>query len=231
MGRLRSAGSFLALCAIALSGVGCDTGEPAAGSLAGDAPVGVYELDGTAYARTFDEVVSLLQDEGFAIAIRDRDGGVVESRPAIAGSLIEPWNWPGGDLGAALENTASFQRRRIRFEFLPVGFSPAPPAGEGALIGPRVPGSEDPAGARAIDLADHEGPIELRVWVYVERAFTPHLQRSTWTLTRTSFASDPLAGRGAGDGTTRDRSIWTPIGRDESMERIQLAKVRERLEL
>jgi hypothetical protein len=230
MRRRHRAGSLLAACAIALSGTGCDTGDPAAGSLAGDVPVGVYELDGAAYATAFDEVVALLQDEGFAVAVRDRDGGVVESRPAIAGSLIEPWNWPGGDLGAALENTASFQRRRIRFEFLPVGFRPAPPTDEAALIGPRVPGSVDPAGERAIDLAGHDGPIELRVWVYVERAFTPHLQRSTWTLTRTTFASDPLASRAAGDGTTRDRSIWTPIGRDEAMERIQLAKVRERLE-
>jgi hypothetical protein len=229
MSRRRRAGSLLAACAVVLSIVGCDTGEPAAGSLAGDVPVGVYELDKAAYATAFDEVVALLQDEGFAIAIRDRDGGVVESRPAIAGSLIEPWNWPGGDIGAALDNTVSFQRRRIRFEFLPVGFRPARPPGDGALIGPRVPSSPDPAGARAIDLASHDGPIELRVWVYIERAFTPHLQRSTWTLTRTTFASDPLAERGAGDGTTRDRSIWTPIGRDESMERIQLAKVRERL--
>jgi hypothetical protein len=159
----------------------------------------------------------------------DRDGGVIETRAKVDGSLLEPWDWPRGEAGAGLESTLAFQRRRMRFEFLPAGFRPRIPGDDEQLLGPRVPGSITDGSSGTIDLTRLDEPVEVRVWVWTERAFTPGLQRSAWTFSQTSFYSNPLKDRPIGDGTTRDRSIWTPLARDPVMEADVLAELRRRL--
>lgn len=221
-----------AIAAVSLSLGGCST-PPS------EAPT-VFSLERATYAEAFDEAVRLVADEGMPAVLRDRDGGVIESRPSVSGSLLEPWDWPGGDVGAATESTLNYHRRRVRFEFVPTGFRPRDLREDAPLEGMRTPGTVDPADGGAVDLAARhdagaanglDGTIELRVWVYIERAYTPYLQRSTWTFQNRSFARDPQKERGTQpDGSTRDASVWTPVSRDADMEAQLLAKLRERLE-
>lgn len=89
-----------------------------------------------------------------------------------------------------------------------------------------LPGSERGSGA---DLARASADLELRVSVSVERQFQPGHQGPAYTRSMGSYSRDvtlekPLAAPGA----PRDRSTWTPIARDERLERILLEKVRER---
>ncbi|MDZ4753118.1 MAG: hypothetical protein SGJ11_01310 [Phycisphaerae bacterium] len=215
------------------SATGCHSSQAAShGLLAADdyAAATVLALDRSEYPQVFDAAVALAADEGMFPELRDRDGGIIQTRPKVAGSLLEPWDWPRGSPKAALDATVAYQRRRVRFEFIPSGFRPAPVEDPSTLLGAQTPGGPaGAAGSEAVDLAAYEGPMELRVWVYVEQAFTPHMQRSTWTFSQTTFARDPMRQAAGADGTTRDRSIWTPIARDPPMEAILLAKLRERL--
>ncbi len=210
---------------VTLSMVSCSAHQPTAPA--------VLSLDHGTYGKTFDAAVALIADEGMPAVLRDRDGGVIESRPNIAGSLLEPWDWPRGDVGAAAESTIGYERRRVRFEFVPSGFRPrnvqADASDSVVLEGQRTPGSADPSATGTVNLGGYEGPLELRVWVYVERAFTPNVQRSTWTFRDRSVARDPLRQTTTNDGTTRDRSIWTPVSRDPAMEADILAKLKNRL--
>jgi hypothetical protein len=208
-------------------------GLPGCASRPSDAPT-VLALESASYATAFDTAVALVIDEGMPAVLRDRDGGVIESSPNVSGSLVEPWDWPHGDIGAATESTLNFQRRRVRFEFVPTGFRPRELREDAPLLGSLTPGSGDPSATEAVDLRTYEGPLELRVWVYVERAYTPYLQRSTWTFQGRTFASNPeraadRANAERDDGSTRDTSIWTPIARDPAFEESILIKLRERL--
>lgn len=221
-GLLRGIVGMLALAALA----GCAS-KPQAD--AASAVPSVYELDSSAYQRVFDVAIAIVTEEGLPTELVDRDGGIIETRPAPLGSVLEPWNWPAGG-GGAVESTVNSQRRVVRFEFIPSGFRPRPPDEDRPLLGHRAPGLPYPDGGRGVDLAGYEGPIELRVWVFIERAFTPHLQRSTWTFSQRGFAIDPLDFRPIGDDTTRARSIWTPIDRSPELERRTLDALRARLE-
>lgn len=198
----------------------------------GDVP-GLLMLERTSYTRAFDEAVALIANEGMPAVLRDRDGGIIESRPNVSGSLLEPWDWPAGSPSAAFESTVNHQRRRVRFEFMPAGFRPSSgvmlTTEEDPLGGPRTPGSTPSDAAGAVDMSRYEGPIELRVWVYVERAYTPYLQRSAWTFRGRSFARNPEDRRREDDDTTRDRSKWTPVSRDPAMERDILEKLEANL--
>lgn len=197
----------------------------------------VFALDRASYDATFDAAVKLVADEGMPAVLRDRDAGIIESRPNVSGSLLEPWDWPGGNVASATESTLGYQRRRVRFEFVPAGFRPRDLNEDAPLEGVRTPGSVEPDASGAVNFNDsmggsmgtYEGPIELRVWVYVERAYTPYLQRSTWTFQNRSFARNPERQAAVDDGTTRDRSIWTPVARDPAMEEVILAKLRDRI--
>ena len=181
------------------------------------------------YAKAFDAAVALVGDYGMRAELRDRDGGVIETRPKVSGSLIEPWNWPRGELGASLESSITFQRRLARFEFAPAGFRPTTQPEDAPLAGQRTPGTVPSDANGAIDLVAYDGPIDLRIWVYVERAFTPGLQRSAWTFSQTSFSTNALKNKPTGDETTRDRSIWTAYERDEAMEQQLTEELRVRL--
>ncbi len=227
-GRIASCLSAIVVIAVTLGG-----GLPGCASRPSDAPT-VLALESASYASAFDTAVALVVDEGMPAVLRDRDGGVIESSPNVSGSLVEPWDWPRGDIGAATESTLNFQRRRVRFEFVPTGFRPRELREDAPLLGTLTPGSEDASAADAVNLSGYEGPLELRVWVYLERAYTPYLQRSTWTFQGRTFARNPeraadIANAERNDGSTRDTSIWTPIARDPAFEEAILTKLRERL--
>ncbi len=178
--------------------------------------VSTISIDGLEYSRCFDEVLLVAREAGMPPLLRDRAGGLVETSPRLSGSLFEPWRQDNADFEEVLANTIGFQRRRARFEFVPVGFSPPPDDSSHALTGPALPGSTDDA---VRDLRTFEGPIELRVWVYVERSFRPGMQNPAWTRSMTTFSTNPLdTRRAASPDSVTDQSNWTPVRRDRAYE-------------
>ncbi len=173
-------------------------------------------VDPGGYQACFDAVIQVARDSGMPAILRDRAGGVVETAPRLSGSLFEPWRLDNASFGETLENTVSFQRRRARFEFVPADFV-APSSGDPNILeGPPLPGS---SGDDLLDVRTYPGPLEVRVWVYVERAFTPGLRSGTWTRSQTTFSRDTLAPvRDADDQTVVDFSKWTPVRRDPAYE-------------
>lgn len=185
-------------------------------------------IESSAYDQAFQAACIAAKDAGMPPLVKDAVGGVIQGQPRLAGSLIEPWRFEDQDFTAALTNTINKQRRRVRIEFVPVDFRPPEPTGDGLLLGAVVPGSTIDE-ARSIDLLSHEGEIEVRVWVYVEREFIPNLQRSTWTRRGKLYARDPLDTQRPRDGTTRSSGTWTPVGRDVVMEERLLASIADAL--
>ncbi len=178
------------------------------------------------YERYFLAASEVARAEGLAPELSDRASGTIETEPRLAGSVVEPWAWKELTFTEVIEGTFGFERRRARFEFVPSGFRPIAPEGSAPLAGPVLPGSERGSGA---DLARASADLELRVSVSVERQFQPGHQGPAYTRSMGSYSRDvtlekPLSASGA----PRDRSSWTPIARDERLERILLEKVRER---
>ena len=168
------------------------------------------------YEAAFDAAVDVARANGLSAALRDRRCGLIETDPAVTPSLLEPWHVDGATPATRMDNTIAHQRRVARFEFTPAGFIPP---GEGeleALTGPDVLGLEP----QRPDLTQTVGPLELRVWVYVERAHDPGLRRDTWSrrnTTRTRIVEP--------DGETLPATFWTPVARDRAFERRQLAAI------
>lgn len=181
------------------------------------------------YESCFDAVLAVSRDNGMPAVLRDRSGGVVETAPRISGSIFEPWRLDNASFDESIENTVSLQRRRARFEFVPADFV-APTLGDPArLVGPPLPGSRRDD---LMDMRTHEGPLEVRVWVYVERAFTPGVRSGSWTRSQTTYARDPLApgfDRQQGD-VVIDFSRWTPVRRDPAYEQRLLQELTRRLD-
>ena len=173
-----------------------------------------------AYADAFDAAVEAAALAGLTPTVRDRRNGVIETEPRIAASVLEPWRTDNASFAQVIENTISFQRRRARFEFTPAGFRPREPA-EAPLTGPDLFAQHD----AEVDLSRLAGPLELRVWVYVERAYSPGIRRSTWTRARTTRARIILAE----DKKALPTQYWTPVRRDEAYERRLLAAVERAL--
>ena len=202
--------SFLGVLGLAwlLSvGVGCASTPP---------PPATLSLEPGRYDSCFDAALLVAREQGMPAVLRDRAGGIVETAPRIAGSIFEPWRVDNASLAEGLGNTISLQRRRARFEFVPADFHPPSAGDPDRLDGPPLPGS------RADDLLDiqsYQGPLEVRIWVYVERAFTPGVRTGTWTRSQTTFARDTLApSRTDDDGVVVDFSKWTPVRRDSAYE-------------
>jgi hypothetical protein len=180
-------------------------------------PLDVLQVSSERYDEAFDEALEVARRHGMAASVRDRRRGVIETEPAIAGSVLEPWK-RNTSFDASIENTLAFQRRRARFEFSPAGESdddsPTPPR----LDGPDLLAVEHPQR----DLLPHTGDLELRVWVYIERNYEPGLRRSTWTRGQTTQAilvpPDP-------DDPPLPREYWLPVSRDSAYERILLEQV------
>jgi hypothetical protein len=186
------------------------------------------ELQSGQYDQAFDAAGQAARKAGMPPLLSDRVGGVIDGRPRLAGSVIEPWRVDNSSLQQWGENTLHKQRRRVRFEFLPVDFIPPEPDGDEELVGAPLPGSLE-GEMRLTDLTTFEGPVEVRVWVYVERAHRAGARRSAWSRVDRSYSTNPLETISPDDGTTRSYGLWTPVGRDESMERRLLAEVQQSL--
>jgi hypothetical protein len=192
----------------------------------------LLRVEAASYHEAFDAAMEASRINGLTPALRDRRGGVIETEPAFAASILEPWRDDNASLGQSHENTVAFQRRRARFEFAPAGAAPptaaptAPPtsppdAADDALAGPDLFGIE----TRDLDLTAYEGELELRVRVIVERAHTMGIRRSTWSRRSTTRA---IIDAPASDGEI-PVNFWTPVSRDEAFERRLLAAVENAL--
>ena len=189
-------------------------------------PVGpsFMEVDRARYDVAFDAACAVAREEGLVPEITDRRAGSIETQALTAGSLLEPWAWTDLTATEVVEGTFGFERRRARFEFVASGFRPQPPEGTTPLAGPVLPGSERGSGANVPAI---EGPLELRVSVSVERQFRPGYQGPAYTRGLGSFSTDVTV---KDDGRApRDRSTWTPISRDERLERMLITRIAERL--
>lgn len=178
----------------------------------------VLHIDSSVYHAAFDAAMDAARRNGMPPTLRDRRRGVIETEPSIAPSIFEPWRRGNTSLGQALESTIAFQRRRARFEFVAADDLAPPPASPPGVTGPDLLGANEPQ----IDLSEYHGDLELRVWVFVERAYAPGIRRNTWTrrkTTRTTIApAEP-------DGEPLPSMWWTPVSRDAAVERLLLVAI------
>jgi len=182
------------------------------------------------YPAAFAACLDQARDAGMPAVLADRSIGIIETKPRHIGSLVEPWRLDSDGIGQMAEATVQYERRRVRFEFVPVGFTLPAPSGDEPLTGPLLPGSI--ADERRFDLEHPTTDLELRAWVFIERGFTPGLQPGTWSLSLTTTWTDMLRGnqaRDPRDTTTRSQTTWTPIERDLAMERTLLLRVERQL--
>ncbi len=176
----------------------------------------VLFLDSSQYPSVFDAVVVAANNDGMKPVLLDRRSGVITTKPVVAGSFVEPWKPSPSTPRQGLENTLSLQRRIARFEFTPAAIQPIQAIKEGDLSGP------DLLSSSGEDISQYEGPLELRVWVYVDREYTQGIRRGTWTLQSESVTIimpthepwEQIAG-----------TFWTPINRDVARERALLATI------
>jgi len=112
------------------------------------------------------------------------------------------------------------QRRTARFEFRPAGIEEIPNTEVGELAGPAL------LAGSGVDLTTYEGPIEIRVWVYVERQYKRGIRRGTWSL-RTESVTKELPADSLWEQTPS--RFWTPMTRDVARERSILAGVESKL--
>jgi len=176
----------------------------------------VIFLDSSQYSAVFDAAVATATQDGMKPVLLDRRSGVITTDPVIAGSFVEPWKPRPSTPRQGLENTLSLQRRVARFEFSPATIQPIQAIEEGELTGP------DLLSSVGDDLTQYEGPIELRVWVYVDRKYTQGIRRGTWTLQSESITQvmptqepwEQIPG-----------TFWTPMNRDVARERALLSAI------
>ena len=179
-------------------------------------------VTGAQYQAAFDAACQAARAEGLVPELADRQSGEVATSATIAGSLLEPWTWGRLTANEVVEGTFGFERRRAYFEFIPSVAESTPAAANPApLVGPILPGSERGQGT---DLTRLSGPFELRVSVSVERQFRPGYQGPAYTRALGSYWRDMTDPEAGGDAVT-----WTPVARDERLERLLLSRVAETL--
>jgi hypothetical protein len=166
----------------------------AAAGCAAERPPQVLRFDAARYGEAFDAAIAAAHRRGMPPELRDRRGGIIETQPVLAPSWLEPWR-----SGASRESTVTMERRRVRFEFVAAGTPQEP-----------------------VDLLAHEGEIDLRVWVLVERAFAPGVRRDTWSRALTTRA---VIIRSAAAGSPPVSDFWEPIHRDLELEQELLAAI------
>jgi len=176
-------------------------------------PSGEYEM-------AFNAAINVASSSGLKPAFVDRRGGVIETSPTVAGSVIEPWKQRASSPRQTLENTLSLQRRTARFEFRPVKMSTEPITKDGLLVGP------DLLAAAGQDLTNYTGQLELRVWIYVDRHYTQGMRHGTWSL-RSETVSTVLPAREPWEQSPS--KFWAPVSRDVSAERTMLSAIEMQL--
>lgn len=179
-------------------------------------------IDAANYQAAFDAATEAAREDGMPPAMRNRRGGVIETFPAYAASLMEPWGFKSADPSQSIENTINFNRRRARFEFTPITLPQGP--GESRIVGPDLLAVDTPA----VDLTAYEGPLELRVWVYIEQQHRPGVQRFAWTRRSTNRTRRIVPKE---EGESLPGTYWTPSARDKAFERRLLAAIRDELAL
>jgi hypothetical protein len=174
-------------------------------------------VDADTYHAAFDAALEAAQKHGMPPTLRDRRHGVIETQPALASTVLEPWRGDNASFGQAVENTIAFQRRRARFEFTPADGAAAQEPDDAPETGPDLLGLDVPE----LDLNTYAGDLELTVRVYVDQAYAMGIRRSTWSRRSTTRAQI--------DSPSSDGSLpaefWTPVTRDEAFERRLLAAV------
>jgi hypothetical protein len=185
----------------------------------------VLVLDRKDYDRAFDAAIESARAAGMVTAVRDRQGGLIETEPRSAGTLLEPWRLDNSGVGQAAENTLAPHRRRARFEFISTDFIPPEPSPGGALRGPDL---DSVLGRAAAPLTEAGGPVELRVWVYLEQSFNPNMRHFLWTRQLTTQAFEVATPPDPRE-SVEPETLWTPVGRDEDYERRLMSAVVERL--
>jgi hypothetical protein len=176
------------------------------------------------YGRVFDAALEAARAEGLEPVVVDRELGIIETLPRTAGSVVEPWRTDNAGFEDMLAHSVNFERRRARFEFVPDAFAMEPPRMDMRSDGPPVAGG-DRAQAR-FDLLHHDGSIELRTWVYVDRGFVANRRVGHWSLGESSVAKDPTKTQSPDDDSTRIDTNWTPIGRDVPYEQRLMRRIR-----
>jgi len=174
-------------------------------------------IESALYEQAFDAAMAASRSNDMPPTMRDRRAGLIDTKPTIAGSILEPWRGGNASLDQAMENTVVFQRRRARFEFTPRSFREPTVGGEPDLLGLSGP---------RLDLTTFEGPIELRVWVVVERSYSPGIRRDMWSRSNETRAVVTRPATNPGVPTT---DFWTPVTRDTAFERRLLAEVADLL--
>ena len=180
----------------------------------------VVKLNSKNYARVFDAAIAAANADGMHPVLVDRRGGIITTDPAVAGSFLEPWKPHPSTARQGLENTLAQQRRTARFEFVPARMVVSQELQSPSLSGP------DLLSSAGLDLTTYEGPMELRVWVYVDRKYTQGVRRGTWSLRQESKTTILPAEQPWEQVTT---SFWVPVTRDVARERGLLANVESRL--
>ena len=204
----------LATCVVALTG--CNT-------MSGPA---VIEIDSANYSKAFEACIEASRSAGMPPQAADRTTGIIETEPRTIGSWVEPWRFDSTGAMQKAENTAQFQRRRVRFVFTPKDWQPESIESIATMDGPAAPGST--ADLKRVDLETYKGPIEIRARVFVERNFTDGMRINTWSAKLTSQTQTPTPG--VTDGTTRAQTTWTPVGRDEASERTIMAEIQSMID-
>lgn len=179
------------------------------------------------YGRVFDAALEAAREQGLEPVVVDRELGVIETQPRTAGSVVEPWRTDNAGFDDMLAHSVNFERRRARFEFVPDTFAMEPPRMDTRSDGPPVAGSDRAQGR--FDLLHHDGSIEMRTWVYVDRGFVANRRIGHWTLGEATVATDPTKAQAPEDQSTRTPTEWTPIGRDVPYEQRLMRRIRELL--
>ena len=179
------------------------------------------------YERVFDAAVETARIYRLRPVVTDRELGVIETDARTAGSLLEPWRTDNDGFQDMIAHTVNFERRRVRFEFVPEEFSAPMPSADTRAEGPAIPGSI--RAESRFDLLATKGTIEMRAWVYVDRGFRPNQQIGRWTSGETRVSTDPTMTQDREDESTRIPTEWTPIGRDVPYEQRLMLSIRELL--
>ena len=209
---LRSASQTVLLLAL-LSVTGCTTSSDGRDRLT---------LTANDYPEAFDAAVAAVRAHGLEPRVMDRRGGVIETDAIQTPSLLEPWAWQGTDRDLALLNTLGNTQRRIRVEFTPARGTPLARTSAETLESPDLLGMD-----MSEDLTETSGPIDARVWIWIERTYRPGRNLSSWTLSKTSYerrlANDPRWERVPG-------RVVVPEARDRGAEQLLLTEVAQAID-